>query len=78
MITELHLTAFTQADGFRRSENPPFATFDAGLYPLFHRPLLLLLRATHLLFVAEYDCRPLPGLSVFGPHILQLRVVVLD
>ena len=78
MITELQFTAFTQADGFRRSENPPFATFDVGLCLLFHHPLLLLLRAMHLPFLVGCGYRPLLVLFAFDPHTLRLRVVVLD
>ena len=58
-ITELNLwTALTQADGFRRSENPPFLQ---GLGGLILVRLLLqwpFLGATCLLAVAVFVCEP--------------------
>src|SRR6266568_3703940 len=56
-ITELNLwTALTQADGFRRVENP-LSLQDLSL-PVLVRPLLPLLplAATNLLVVAGFEC----------------------
>ncbi len=64
-ITELNLwTALTQADGFRRSENP---LFRQGLSsPVLVRLLLplLLLRATNRLVVEEFEWLIVPRLVV--------------
>src|SRR6266581_6439235 len=56
-ITELNLwTALTQADGFRRVENPLFLQ-GLSLPTLVHLPLLLLpLEATNQLVVVESGC----------------------
>ncbi|SRR6266702_4429433 len=57
-ITELNLwTALTQADGFRRSENPPFLQGHVGL-ALVHLLLLMpFLGAMCLLVAAEFGLR---------------------
>src|SRR5882757_416474 len=41
ITTELQLTALTQADGFRRPENPPVVSTPVTPSPLLHHHLLL-------------------------------------
>src|SRR6266702_2662187 len=77
-ITELNLwTALTQADGFRRSENPPFQRGLSLRVLVRLLPPLLLLGAMNWLVVAGSECLIVPLLVLLHLHMYSCRRLLL-